>query len=187
MPPRRHNPRPLARPGFTLIELLCTVAIVGILGSAMASIIQQAARTSNQANTRAQLAAEGSGAMDRIINRLAQISTRPSTTPPQADIDAMTATSLSFDAGSLLQLTGTNLILRDVEAGDALASTPILLRNVSALTLEARDASNALLAEPVNLTLPRQLVVTITLTRAGTSTTLRGRAFLRGCSEYAAP
>ncbi|MFN7430730.1 MAG: hypothetical protein ACK5TP_09135, partial [bacterium] len=67
------------------------------------------------------------------------------------------------------------------------APTPSLPRHASAPPPAARDASNALLAAPVNLTLPRQLVVTITLTRAGTSTTLRGRAFLRGCSEYAAP
>jgi len=163
--------------GFTLVELIAMIAILGALGTGAASIMYTASDGFLQATTRAQLHAETSVALDRIIRELHNIPLDTGATGVAPDIASVTASSITWNTDYSLSLSGTNLMFSDDGA-----SAAVLLADVTTFTIQTYDESNTALAASLSGTgcdPIRRIQVTITTTRSGISETIRSRAFLR--------
>lgn len=176
-PPARRA-RAGARRGLTLVELIATIVVLAALGSTASLIIFNAADGYLASATTAQLHAEASVALDRIARELRRIELDGTAASLAPDIDAFSATSVTWSGDSILRLTGTNLEL--VEDGAAAA---VLLSDVSAFSLAAYDESDAALSLPLSGAACdpiRRVAVSVTLTRDGVSETLGCKVCLRG-------
>jgi prepilin-type N-terminal cleavage/methylation domain-containing protein len=168
-------------PGFTLIEAIATIVVLGVVASVSSSIILAAADGYLGATTQAQLHAELSVAMDRIMRELQKIELDAGAGGVAPDVDTVTATTLAWSdsdgANSALWLDGTNLKIIVADS-----SAAVLLADVSSVAFAASDESDAALTLPLagpTCDAIRRIAVTITLTRSGETSSLRSNAFLR--------
>ena len=167
-----------SRRGFTLVEAIATMAIISTLGSVAALVTARATDSYKAAANTAQLQTELSAAMDRVERTLRGI--RRKTGVAAADISATTAPSISWNAaGGACSLTLTSGQLVLAENGGAGAA---ILTDVSAFTVQCYDQSGIALGATLSgasCEAIRRVVITATLTRYGSTTTLRTGVYLR--------
>jgi hypothetical protein len=175
-----HLPR---RRAFTLVEAVATMVVLGAMGSVAASIIVNCARGYSSAVTRAELASDGSAAMDRAWRNLMEIPLKSSYGSVAPDISSLTATSVDWSPGYTLALSGTDLRL--TEPG---GTARMLLANVSALSIRAYDENGTALAaslsgaacDPI-----RRIAIQFTIGRSGSNESFRTHVFLRAAMSGA--
>lgn len=177
---RRRSPTATGSPrslrGFTLVEAIATITIVGILAVMSSRLMMAGADGYAAAATRAELINNASAAMERIGVLLRDIPLRAGASPAAPAIVSITPGSIQWHGGLTLSHSGGSLILGDSGANSVLAA------DVSSFALQTFDESNAALATTLNgdaCDAVRRVQVTLTLSRAGVSETLRSRFFLR--------
>lgn len=175
------TPHPRA---FTLVEAIATMTIIAVVMAAVSRIVFAATDGYASTVTRASLSNAASAALDRIAAEIRNIPQRPAADPPEPDVDAVTPASLSWSGTHSLALDGSTLRYTT----DGAAS--ILLENVTGLSIRTFDESDA----PLAATLAgaacgavRRVEVTVTVSAAGVSETLRTRVFLRCMAAGTAP
>lgn len=173
---------PSRRRAFTVVELIAAVSVIAVLGVMASSLIVRTSTINNDTSQQSQLHTELATAMERVDRTLRQIRNRTGATDPS--IQRLAPTSIAFNGGSSLTLTGGDLRLDD---GSGVVT---ILSGVTGVNIQAFDASNA----PMAVTLSgsacdpiRRLAVTVTAARAGLSDTLRTKVYLRSTLAGAAP
>ncbi|MFQ5464975.1 MAG: type II secretion system protein J [Thermodesulfobacteriota bacterium] len=149
--------------GFTLIEVVMVIVLLAIVGAFAGTLLFQGARSFELMDTRGELTAEGTLAMERISRELHLIgcTTAGSSCAPQAtDITAMTATELRFVKtdlqGSGIRLNAGAVKLR--QGSGATDPEDVLAASASSLAFEylKRDGTTAVLVPDlwrINVTL----------------------------------
>lgn len=167
----------LPRRGFTLVETICSLVIVATIGSVSSGIIYTAIESYRDASTRAQLHNDCSAAFDRLTKVLWSIPRDTSATVVAPLISSTTATSISWNTNWTLTLSGSQLLL--TEAGGT--ARPVL-ENVTAFSITCYDESNTALAANLSGSATqaiRRIKMQVTVSKQGSSETLRTRVFIR--------
>lgn len=173
-----HQPSAIrrGRRGFTLVESIATIVVLAIISSVSSGIILQATDGYMDAATAAQLHAEVSVAMDRVVREVRNIALDTSASGVAPDITLFTTTNLSWDANNTIALSGSDLTLK-------LNGTPReLISDVTAFTMKAYDESNADLGQPLGGAACdpiRRVEFDLTVERYGAQARVRTRVFLR--------
>lgn len=173
--------------GFTLVEAVCTMMVVAIMGAVVSGLIFRSTRDFTDAAMGAQLHTDLALTMDRVEREVRQIRHKPAVTAA-ADLTSVTASSVAWTSATgacSLSLSGNKLMLA-VDGGAA----AVLVDNVTAFTAAAFDESNATVTLPANVSACeaiRRLSITITMTRNGSSETLRTKVFLRATMAGGTP
>lgn len=163
--------------GFTLVELIVAMVVLTALATVASGLVLTMADSYYDVATTAQLHAELSVAMDRAVRELRQIPFDADAGGVAADIDAVTATSITWDDDYSLTLVGDNLMLT-IDGGAA----AVLMADVTTFEVQTYDESNAALAATLNgaaCDAIRRIRLTLTAQRYGVSDTLRTRVFVR--------
>lgn len=166
-------PRRIHR-AFTLVELVATMVVISTVGTVISVLIGTSVDGYTRAATTAQLNSELNVALDRIDQMLRFV---PQGTGGGPNISSLSATSLTWNTNWVLTLSGTNLTLS--EAG---GTASILVKDVSSLSITARDQSNAAMAASISGSACdsiHRIRISITQTRSGVSETLRTTIFPR--------
>jgi prepilin-type N-terminal cleavage/methylation domain-containing protein len=166
------------RRGFTLVEAIATIVILGSVMAVCARVISTATAAYTSSATRAEMHAELSSAMERIMLELrsCRIGTGGTFGP---DISAVNAAGVTWTTPSgtrQLSVSAGSLILTMNGAGAPLAM------DITSFSVQAFDQSNTALSATLNGSecVPiRRIEITISATRQGVTETLRSRTFLR--------
>jgi prepilin-type N-terminal cleavage/methylation domain-containing protein len=172
----RRSGRPRRR-GFTLIEAVSTIVILGAIGTVASGLIFTATDGYAEASVRAQLHTELSVALDRIVREMRNVPLDDAASGIAPDIDELTADSITWSMNHTIERAGAEVRLT-IAGGTARP----LLTDVTAFSVEAYDADNALLIAPMidDACDPiRRIAITATIQRRGVSETLRTKVFLR--------
>lgn len=166
-----------ARRGFSLIEAITTMIVLAVVASTASSIIAGVMSGYTQAAIAAQLQTEGSTALDRLVREVQKIRTDPAAATLAPDIDVLTDTSMEWNGGSRLGLSGSELLL-----GTDGAPPTVLLTDVLSFSLTAYDEDNTAIPGPLSDAACdpiRRIEIELTLRRNGAAVTLRTKAFIR--------
>ena len=151
--------------GFTPVELVLSIAILGILGTALGPGIASSVKTYSLTASRRQTTAEARAGMARMVAEIRQI-------PGSAQVISIGATSFQFQfpVGTTItySLSGSNL----------LRNADVLVANVSSLAFAYYDESGAVTAVAANV---RSVQISFTTTAP---MTLRTRVFLVNTGNY---
>lgn len=170
MKPLRSN----SRRAFTLVEFIATMVVVSTIGAVISVLMGTSVDGYTRAATTAQLNSELNIALDRIDQMLRYV---PQGSGGGPNISTLTATSLTWNTNWVLTLSGTNLTLS--EAG---GTASIIAKDVTSLSITARDQSNTALAASLSGSACdniHRVRISITQTRSGVSETLRTTIFPR--------
>lgn len=185
--------------GFTLVELIAVMVVLGVIGSLGAMTVQRATAANSQVTQRAQLVAEASMALDRLVQmiKFTPLRAGASATPAISFIDP---DEIIWENGDELDVPSgapTTILLRSVRDGDAPGSAGrLLVRSMSAFSIVPRNDAGASLFTVLGTTAlntpaltadVHSMDVSLTLTRGGVSATLSTRVFLRANAELSAP
>jgi len=165
------------RRGFTLIELIATIAVLSAVTTVVGMILLNAVDGYLRASARAQLHADASAALERIIRELRSIPVDSGSTEPAADIDSIASSAITWEGDHVIELDGDRIVLTI----DGAPARP-LLKGVTSLDFDALDEDADSLALPLidaECEAVKQLAVTIVASRQGEVVTLRTRIFLR--------
>lgn len=168
--------RSVPRRAFTLVEAVATITIIAIIAGASSRLIFAGADGYASAATRAELANAASAAMERIALELREVAARPASSPVEPHLDSVTASSISWEGGVSLALSGSEVILTTGGVGRTLVA------DVGSFAIQCFDESGTPLASTLSgdaCDAVRRIQITLTLTRSGVSETLRTRVFLR--------
>ncbi len=169
------------RSGFTLMESIATIVIIAILGSIASFLVVDAVDGYVSASGSAQLHAEASLAMDRIMRELRKIELDPDHVPPPdvaPHIIAVTANSITWDE----VLTGVHSLSWSATAGDPVmlqvdgAAAIILIDDVTGFTVSTFDSANA--GSPALIDI-RRIAVVLTVQRSGITESVQTKVFIR--------
>lgn len=175
------------RSGFTLMESIATIVILAALGSIASFLVVDAVDGYVSASGSAQLHAEASLAMDRIMRELRKIELDPDHVPPPdvaPHIIAVTANSITWDEAT----TGVHSLSWSTTAGDPVmlaidgAAAIILIDDVTAFTVSTFDSANDPLpavpsaAERETI---RRIAVVLTIQQSGISQSVQTKVFIR--------
>ena len=173
------------RSGFTLMESIATIVILAILGSIASFLVVDAVDGYVSASGSAQLHAEASLAMDRIMRELRKIELDPAQSPTIAPhIDAVTANSITWWEEGV----GAHSLSWSATAGDPLmlaidgAAAIILIDDITGFTVSTFDAANlALPAVPsaAERETIRRIAVVLTIQRSGITESVQTKVFIR--------
>lgn len=173
------------RSGFTLIESIATIVMLAILGSIASFLVVDAVDGYVSASGSAQLHAEASLAMDRMMRELRKIELDPALDPTVAPhIDAVTANSINWWEEGV----GAHSLSWSATAGDPLmlaidgAAAIILIDDITGFTVSTFDAANLALpavpTEPERETI-RRIAVAVTIQRSGITQSVQTKVFIR--------
>ena len=172
------------RSGFTLIESIATIVIIAILGSIASFLVVDAVDGYVSASGSAQLHAEASLAMDRIMRELRKIELDPDHVPPPdvaPHIIAVTANSITWDE-TPPPPTGVHSLSWSTTAGDPVmlqvdgAAAIILIDDVTGFTVSTFDSANA--GSPALIDI-RRIAVVLTVQRSGITESVQTKVFIR--------
>ncbi|MHC4768544.1 MAG: pilus assembly FimT family protein [Planctomycetota bacterium] len=169
------------RRAFTLIESMATIAVLATLGSIASFLVLDAVDDYSGTATAAQLHAELSIAMDRILREVRHIELDSGAAGVAPNIVGVDDTYLAWqDSDSdnySFSLSGGDIYLQiDGVAG------AVLLADVSGVTVKAYDEDNTELVLPLAgaaCDAVRRVSVEISLQRNGVSQSLRSKVFIR--------
>ena len=175
------------RSGFTLMESIATIVILAILGSIASFLVVDAVDGYVSASGSAQLHAEGSLALDRIMRELRKIELDPDHVPPPdvaPHIIAVTANSITWDETA----TGIHSLTWSTTPGDPVMlaidgnAAIILIDDITGFTVSTFDAANLALpavpTEPERETI-RRIAVAVTIQRSGITESVQTKLFIR--------
>lgn len=166
-----------SRRGFTLVEAITTMVVLAIIGSVTSGMLLSGVTGYRDAATSAQIHAEASAALDRIVRELREV-------PLDAgapDIESVTSNSITWATNSSLTVSGSKLRL-SIAGGTA----QTLLDSVSSFSVQTYNESNTALSASLSgagCAPIRRVQLQVTVTRQGVSQTLRTRVFLRRAME----
>jgi len=169
--------------GFTLIEAIATMVVLGVMGAFISGLIVRVANQYSATAVAGRLQGQLSTAMERVFRELQSIPARAGASPVVAEISAVTASSVTFRTNWVLSLVDGQLLL--AESG---ATAQPLLDDVIAFSVQALDAQGAALAASLSgaaCDAVNRFSVTIAVTRAGVTETLRTRVFIRALQSGA--
>lgn len=172
---RRTSSRTRLR-GFSLVELIATTAILATIMSSVTFIIFAALDGYTTVSIESRLYRTGSAALERITRELRQIPLDADASAPAPDIDFISPTTIRFDDGREIALSGTNLRIN--QGG----GPRLLAEQVAALRFEAFDANRSPVALPASgdaCDPIRRIRIEIELADHGTTATLRSMVFIR--------
>ena len=165
--------------GFTLMESIATIVILAILGSIASFLVVDAVDGYVSASGSAQLHAEGSLALDRIMRELRKIELDPALDPIVAPhIDAVTANSINWWEEGV----GAHSLSWSATAGDPLMlaidgnAAIILIDDVTGFTVSTFDSANA--GSPALIDI-RRIKVVLTVQRSGITESVQTKVFIR--------
>ena len=171
------------RKGFTLIEALAVIVVLGVLGSIAASLVGEYGRQYSETATLADIHAELSTTLDRLVREFRAIPFDSDAGQVAADIRLGSAAQLRWGDANHVRLNSSNL-----EYSSDLTNYAVLLGDVSAFTLQYYDESDTpLLSDPSDTLTEgaadtmsvRRISISLTVTRNGVSDTLSAKVFLR--------
>ena len=168
---------PVHRRAFTLVEVVATIVVLATIGTVASGILFTATDGYLEARMTAQLHSELSIAMDRIVRELRNIQLDDTADDVAPDIDAVTATSITWDDDYVIALSGSDLMLT-IDGGAA----AVLLSDVTSFTIQGYDEDNSELAATLNgddCDDIRRASISVTIERSGVSETLRSKVFIR--------
>ena len=169
------------RRGFTLVESMATIAVLGVLGSSASYLVLDSVDGYMDATTSAQLHAEMSIALDRVIREIRKIELDDAAAGVAPNISLISATALSWQDSSSnsyrFAMVGSELQIE--VAGGGLST---LLTDVTSLAISIFNESNVDIGpacagaacDPV-----RRIVVDVTTQRSGVTESLRFKVFIR--------
>ena len=173
------------RSGFTLIESIATIVMLAILGSIASFLVVDAVDGYVSASGSAQLHAEASLAMDRMMRELRKIELDPALDPTVAPhIDAVTANSIDWWEEGV----GAHSLSWSGTAGDPLmlaidaAAAIILIDDITGFTVSTFDAANLGLPAVPNAAereTIRRIAVVLTIQRSGITQSVQTKLFIR--------
>lgn len=167
------------RHAFTLVEAIATIAILAVISTIASNLIFGAMRQYNEATLRAQLHADASAALQRIVTELQEIAPNPSSSPVAADITSYTATSIDFSNLTSRRVinynSGTSTVTLAIAGGSAIN----LLPNCTAFSFAYYSKTNASVALASPVSNIHRIEITLTASKSGITETLRTRVFLR--------
>ncbi len=183
---RTNNTPPCVRRGFTMVEAIASIVVLSIIGTVASNMTLTMADSYFASSTRADLHAEASVTMDRIVREIRAIRLDASAAGTAADIDQTTASSIRWNetsGASHLTLAGGNLLLSE-DGGTAF----VLQGDVTEFGVQVFDESNLSIGpalsgsacDPI-----RRVQMTLGLTRDGITETLRAKVFIRSTMEGA--
>jgi len=162
---------------------MASIAVIGLLGSTGAYLILDAMDDYMEATTTAQLHAELSVGLDRIVREVRRIELDPELAGAVPHIIDYTATSLDWEEGPTgsvvtysVSLVATDLLL------EADGFTGSILTDAISFTVRAFNEDNTYLAPPLTLAACapiRRIEFTAAITRSGVTETLRAKVYLR--------
>ncbi len=162
---------------------MASIAVIGLLGSTGAYLILDAMDDYMEATTTAQLHAELSVGLDRIVREVRRIELDPELAGAVPHIIDYTATSLDWEEGPTgsmvtysVSLVATDLLL------EADGFTGPILTDATSLIIRAYDENNLYLCPPLTLAACapiRRIEFTLGVTRSGVSDALRSKVYLR--------
>jgi prepilin-type N-terminal cleavage/methylation domain-containing protein len=169
------------RRAFTLIESMATIAVLATLGSIASFLVLDAVDDYSGTATAAQLHAELSIAMDRILREVRHIELDGSASGIAPHIIGVDSTYVAWqdsdsDNYSFTLSAGEIFLQIDGVAG------AVLLTDVSAVDVKAYDEDNTELPGPLAGAACddiRRISIEITLLRNGVSESLRSKVFIR--------
>jgi prepilin-type N-terminal cleavage/methylation domain-containing protein len=169
------------RRGFTLIESMATIAVLATLGSIASFLILDAVDDYSETASTAQLHAELSIAMDRLIREVRHIELDSGASGIAPNIVGVGSTYVAWqdsDADNYsFTLSGGVIYLQIDGVGGA-----VLLADVSGVTVKAYNEDNTELGLPLAGAAcdpVRRISVEISLQRNGVSESLRSKVFIR--------
>ena len=174
-------PTPLRRRGFTIVESIAVMSVLAVIGSISSALIYTGVTSYRDASTLGQIHEEEATAMARLAVELRKIPLSSSAGTMAPLISSVTAASMAWNTNYSLTLTGSQLLL--VEAGGA---SSVLLDNVTAFSITCYDESNAAMAASLSgaACYPiRRIAVSFTVSRQGTTDTLRTKFFIRSTMQ----
>ena len=172
--------RPRIAPGrraFTLIEVVATIVVLATVGTVASGILFTATDGYLEARMTAQLHTELSIAMDRIVRELRNIQLDGDASGVAPDIDAVTATSITWDDDYVVAMSGSNLMLTIDGAAAA-----VLLSDITSFSIQTYDEDNIALAATLggeDCDDIRRISISATIERSGVSEMLRSKVFIR--------
>ena len=158
--------------GFTLIEMIMVITLLGIIAAIIAIPLLQGARGWFDATTREGITQSGRIGIERmtreIRNTARKVNNTPcisaaSVTPPVYTFSDMNG-DLTNCNSIKFSLSGT-----EIKRNEGMADEAVLADNVSTLTINYYDSSNALLSDPITASNIRRLSIEIESTK-GTET-----------------
>jgi prepilin-type N-terminal cleavage/methylation domain-containing protein len=169
------------RRGFTLIESIATIAVLATLGSIASFLILDAVDDYSETASTAQLHAELSIAMDRLLREVRHIELDGGASGIAPNIVGVGDTYLAWqdsdsDNYSFTLSAGEIFLQIDGVAG------AVLLTDVSGVTVKAFDEDNTELVLPLAGAAcddVRRISVEISLLRNGVTQSLRSKVFIR--------
>jgi prepilin-type N-terminal cleavage/methylation domain-containing protein len=180
----RHRRASRIRRGFTLVEAIATITVLSVVASVSSGVVLQAADGYMEVATRAQIHAEASIAMDRIMRELRKVPLDSGAAGIAPNIDQIFPTYMDWGGNTDgLSMSGTDLQLK-VNSG----ANETLLTDVTSFELRPYNESNAFIGPSLSGTgcdPIRRIEVNITVTRYGVATTLRSRMYLRATMDDA--
>ena len=168
------------RRAFTLIESMATIAVLATLGSIASFLVLDAVDDYSGTATAAQLHAELSIAMDRILREVRHIeldSGAGGIAPNIVGVDSNYVAWQDSDADNYSFVFFGGVINLQIDG-----VTGLLLSDVSATTVKAYDEDNTELVLPLAgaaCDAVRRVSVEISLQRNGVSQSLRSKVFIR--------
>lgn len=172
------------RRSFTLVESIATIVVLAIVSSVSSGIILQATDGYVDATTKAQLHAEVSMAMDRMVREIRKIPLDTGATGVAPDVSLFTSSLINWDANNSITLSGSDITLK-------LNGTPrVLISDVTAFTLTALGEIENDLGGPLGGAACdpiRRIEIDLTVQRYGADARVRTRVFIRSTMAGAAP
>jgi prepilin-type N-terminal cleavage/methylation domain-containing protein len=153
----------MKKSGFTIIEFVLSIAILGIIATAVAPTIYAAVSQYSLIWSRRAVVAEVQSGMDRMLYEIRLI-------PGSAQVTTIGASSFTFQYP-----TGTS-ITYSLSGGNILRGSDILIAGVTALAFAYYDEDGNVTATAANV---RSVGITLTATVSGsTAYSYRSRVFI---------
>jgi prepilin-type N-terminal cleavage/methylation domain-containing protein len=189
--------------GFTLIELIFSIALLGILGAVGSSMIVDSFNTTRMVDADNASTGQARYAVERLAREIREVKfvitggvgnyciNAPATNPTSNLVFYKTsgtfnnttcATNAISTTINLIQIQATPIVLYDLKLGySSPAVTTTLSSNVSSFTLAYYDVAGNLLTLPVDTSVIRFVVISLTVTdpTSGQSIAQRTRVALR--------
>lgn len=175
--PAQTHPRH-TRHAFTLVETIATIVIISIVSVLSSRLILEGAARYTDATTRSDLHNQASAALERIVQELRSMQKDSASTVPSIS-SGFTASTITFTG---LSGASTTITYDSVSSSVTLTqagNTGTLLTNCSAFSLTYADKDNSAVAPGASRDNIRRVTISLTVTRAGISETLRTKVYIR--------
>lgn len=180
-PAKHRSPAPrghLRRSGFTLVEVITCVSILAIISTVCSQIIFTATNAFTENALRAELHAQATTVMERLVRELQNIQRDTINTATVPNISAFTASNITWNTQYSPSGQISGAAPASLTSSFSPGNTGSLGPSVS-VTLAYFDKDNATVAVGGNASLIRRIQITVTITNGSMSESLRTKVYLR--------